>query len=208
MQSSSGRRCVKPKHPPLFFLWFLNTIHNLSVLSSSCLSLSILSRYIVVDAGGTKSVEALREHIQVQSERVNVVPISLASLASVQELTDVTRNIGCIGKRYFACYLFCTRLVLDKILTALPRGVVSIDLDVMVLGNLLELWQHLNQFSPSHIFGLSHELQPTYRINGMGNQITPHTPGFNGASSFAFARPHTVVYTFPNACFCFFLLSR
>jgi lipopolysaccharide biosynthesis glycosyltransferase len=51
--------------------------------------------------------------------------------------------------------------------------VIALDLDLVVLGDIAELYGYLDKFADTAIFGLSPELQNTYVTNGMSWRITP-----------------------------------
>jgi hypothetical protein len=138
-------------------------------------------------------------------------------LRDIDVLVDITESIGCIGQAFYACFLYCSRVVMDRIAPSNLRGIIALDLDVVVMGDVVEvrissllmpdlllfcvffcfgrvakqfvhvnyctimqLWNELDSFAPTTLYGLAAELQPTYRDNGFGAKITPRTPGFNG----------------------------
>ena len=43
------------------------------------------------------------------------------------------------------------------------RGVIVLDADLMVTADLYALWQLLDDFAPTHLYGLVREMQPSYR---------------------------------------------
>ncbi|RXG71883.1 Xyloside xylosyltransferase 1 [Armadillidium vulgare] len=113
---------------------------------------------------GSKIIKNIQVQNQWDARHMKLVYVSALELAEeVGPIVKVLQEYF-TSKSYskYKDFLFFFSLFLDRMLPGL-ENIILMDIDIVVKGDIAELYSHFSRFNDSQVIGLSHELSPVYR---------------------------------------------